>query len=226
MTDQPDTSIEPTPSAQIPQQVPVSSGGLNPARHILSRYNDLNIMAQVLLGGGWTPEFEIRQILELAQSDSPKIKLAAIKYLREVRDQALAAAGQTAQVSRTILNSDGSVTRLSSQIVAGNLPQIPDYLNQEQPMKQEQENSDDTFQSSPATETSAGIEQRESADEEIRAEQSAPLRATDPGSDPAGTTIPSLAGTGPAAAVIHRPTINFGHRNPVIISSNNRAPHN
>ena len=238
--------------AQQNPLAPNTSGGLTPAHSILLRYRDLGIMATVMLESGWTPEFEFREILALAQnSESPKLKLAAIKYLREIRDQALQSAGQVAQVSRTVLNSDGSVTRLSAEVVAGNLPQIPSYLNdnqqpqqpqQQPPVLQEIQNEQEQIYRpedgrGTQTETGTAPENNPCPDDLGDPIPSSP-DPTGCGNDSgdfssAGSTesLPkSGAGEndvfsrGPTAAVVHRPSVNFAHRNPVIISSGNSKP--
>lgn len=187
-------------------------------------------MAKVMLEAGWTPEFEIRELLALAQdADSPKLKLAAIKYLREIRDQALQNAGQLAQVSRTVLNPDGSVTRFSANVVANHLPNIPEHqsdntqtlstLNQETENVsiKESETTGEEFKQSIGSPLGDGPDTLPSSDRngDVNLERTTPFRESD-----------DTFKRGPAAAVIHRPTINFGHRNPVIISAGDAKPRN
>jgi hypothetical protein len=74
---------------------------------------------------GWSPSEEIAHIVMLAQQNKdPKLKLGAIKYIRELRTQALQRAGYLVSASQTRVSEDGTVTRVDAQIIAKQLTSL------------------------------------------------------------------------------------------------------
>jgi len=85
----------------------------------LDEYEDPTVLVSSLRAHGWTAGEELRLLLELAhQDDNLGIKLKAIQELRERR---LASRGAPITASRTRRMEDGSVVRLTTEVVAQSL---------------------------------------------------------------------------------------------------------
>ena len=86
---------------------------------IVLSYNDPQLISVVLDTIGWSCTTEIIETISIAkQNKNLAAKLAAIKYLRKLLQDAAESAGMLGSVSRTVSGTDGSQTTFHAKRVA------------------------------------------------------------------------------------------------------------
>jgi len=86
---------------------------------IVLSYNDPQLISVVLDMIGWSCTTEIIETISIAkQNKNLAAKLAAIKYLRKLLQDAAESAGMLGSVSRTVSGTDGSQTTFHAKRVA------------------------------------------------------------------------------------------------------------
>lgn len=88
----------------------------------LLQFSDVNLVEQFFSSRGWSFGEEIKETLYIAQQRTNlAAKLSAIKYLRQIVNEAMEASGYIAKVSTTIPSEDGSHTTFSANRIAAAL---------------------------------------------------------------------------------------------------------
>jgi hypothetical protein len=113
----------------------------------IQEFDNADTMDMGLRATAYGPVDEIISIIELArQNDNLKLKLGAIKYLRELRQQILEEAGRKAHISKTRIEDDGTISRLSATVVAKQL-----MKSREAQRKQKENENADNPETNPRT---------------------------------------------------------------------------
>lgn len=86
----------------------------------ITSFNDPNIIVKMFADLGWNYSVEIKETLALArQNANLSIKFKAIRYLRELLQEAAEASGYITNVSSTTPNPQGGQTTFSAKRIAG-----------------------------------------------------------------------------------------------------------